>query len=415
MYDLAIIGAGAAGIEAARYAFIYKLKAVLIERNQEHFGGVCLNKGCIPAKFYLSHSKHTVSLRDMFNKKDAMVNSLKDNTLKYLRKQGVDIVWGRAHFINDTTLSVDGAKINARHVLIATGSLPRTVLVPENKKIIVAEDIFSFETLPQKFVIVGAGSIGMEMACILRNLDKEVLVVEKEERILCRFDPRLTQRLRVLLERKGINIRTSTDINEIKLDAFDMVLLATGRIAATSMLNLASAGITLSPSGVINVDQSMRTHTVNIYACGDVASSKMYAYTAQYQARLSIESIVGHPVECEYTGIPECVYTIPQLAQVGIREQEARDHHIPIEVKEASFVKFSSSHVYGDTQGYIKVIIDKHNYIRGAAILSRWAAELISIFSLTIRAGLTLNSLKECIFLHPTLSEIIPAFFREES
>lgn len=414
MYDLAIIGAGAAGLEAARCALASKLKVALIEKGREHFGGVCLNKGCIPTKFYLTQSEnYKKTTQELFNSKNLLLHSLRNNALKHFQKQGADIVWGEARFVNEDTLAVGSLSVRARYIIIATGSLPCSIFLPDNKKIFFAEDIFSFPSLPQKILIVGAGCIGLEMACFFRNVSREVLVIEKEDYILPAFDRRVVQRLENFLGRKGIRIKTSTGASENDFKGFDMILLSTGRTPAIGELALSSAGVAVSKNGMINVDQRMRTSVKTIYACGDVASTKMYAYAAQYQARLCIENIMGNECCCDYTGMPECVYTIPQLACVGIGEEEARKRNIPIQVKGASFVRFASSHVYGDTGGYVKVVADERDIILGATVLSHSASELISIFSLAVREGLSLSSIKECIFLHPTLSEIIPAFLRD--
>ncbi len=413
MYDLAIIGAGAAGIEAAKQARARKLKTILIERGKPSFGGVCLNQGCIPTKFYLERSQAALSpISELKKAKDDLVTGFKKAVLSYLKQAGLDIVWGQAEFSGPRSLVVDSKKIEATNILIATGSLPVAPCLPDRKKIFFAEEIFSLPDIPQRVGIVGGGAIGMEIACLLKRLGRAVTVMEKEDRILSGFDQRLVQRLRQLLEKDGIRIKTSACFSPGETDDYDIVLLAAGRKSVVKDLKLSAAGITPDAAGRIKVDRLMRSEVPHIFACGDVASEKMYAYLAEYQARCCVNTIAGRESACEYRGIPECVYTLPQLARVGLDESQAAQQGIKVTVKQSSFARFSSAHVYGDVQGFVKVLIDEKGALRGATILSRRAAELISLFSLAIRQNISSADLQEAVFLHPSLSEIMPSFLR---
>ncbi len=414
MYDLAIIGAGAAGIEAAKTALKKGLKTVLIEKSPDCFGGTCLNRGCIPSKLYLNLVKQGKSLEEIFTKKNEVVKEIKRSAISNLERQGAEFKWGEAVLAGDREIRINTQNISAKNIILATGSVPRRVIEPDGKKIIFAEDIFSFSTLPVKFLIVGAGSVGIEIASFLNNLSKEVHVVEKEEEILPGFEETIAQRFRMILERKGIRIKTSTSFSECNLDNYDMVILACGRIANTEGLGAENLDIEMQPENRrIKTGDYMRTNIDNIYACGDITTTRMFAYIAEYQARISVENIVGDKVKPVYRGIADCVFSSPQIAKIGIGEEESRRLNLNYRVLRTNFMRFSSSYAYNDTDGFMKILFDGNNKILGATIISQLACELINIFSLSIRHNLSLDILKESVFIHPTFSEIIPIFLRD--
>ena len=413
MYDLAIIGAGAAGLEAARQALSCKLKTVLIEKDKNSFGGVCLNKGCIPTKFYLKRSQYRqASFFSLFQEKNKLVSGVKAGALKSLEKEGLDIIWSRASFADACTLTLDQGTVSARNIIIASGARPYAPFKPDGRKIIFAEDIFSFSRVPENCLIIGGGCIGLEMACLLNNLSCRVFLAEKEKSILPDFNQRAVNRLRALLERKGIKIKTGLSLAEPDFAAYDLVLLATGRKPDAAGLLPEKAGVKVDHRGMIMTDDVMMTSVPNIFACGDAASDKMYAYTAEYQARICLQAICGNKIKADYSGLPECVYTIPQLARTGISEAQALVQQEKIKVKEVYFNRFPSAHVFEDSQGYIRMLVGENQEILGATVLSVLASELISIFSLAVRNRLDLRALQNAVFLHPTLSEIIPALSR---
>lgn len=406
MYEVAIIGAGAAGITCAKEALKAGLRTVLIEEKKESLGGTCINKGCIPTKFFLKSSFRSKSWLDSFRESQKVIEKIKSPLLSFLEKQGLDVVWGRARFLGKNSLDVDGTSISAKNIIIATGSSPRAII--NNSKGIFAEDLFSKDTIGGKILIIGAGYIGLEIASVLKNFGKDVKVVEKKEQILPSFDYHLAQRLRVILERKGIKIETGKDVKGCNLDNFDLVISAVGRVPNLEGLDTQAINLAKSPGGWVKTDEYLRTNLKNIYACGDITGKKLLAYVAQYQAYVCINNIKGKKQREEYKGLSECVFSSPSLAKVGILEEEAKLKGIKYEVIKSSFMKFSSSYVYGDTDGFIEIIVDRRKRIIGAGIISQAAGELISILSLCIKNNLKVDDLKRCIFIHPTLSEIIP-------
>jgi len=407
MYELAIIGAGAAGIACAKKALKAGLRTVLIEEGEESLGGTCINRGCIPTKFFLKSSNTPGGIwLDSFNGSQEVIKKIKAPLIPFLEKGGLGLLWGKASFLDKNSLSVAGTPIKAKNIIIATGSSPKAII--HHPKVIFAEDLFSKQTIGDKILIVGGGSIGLELASILRNFGKDVSLIEKEEQILPSFDSYLAARLRVILERKGIRIETGKDVKNYNLDNFDLVVSAVGRVPNLEDLDIEVIKLAKSPGGWINTDKYLRTNLKNIYACGDITGEKLLAYVAEYQADVCINNINGKKQSQDYKGLSECVFSFPSLAKVGILEDEAKLKGIKYEVIKSNFMKFSSSYVYGDTDGFIEILLDQRKMIIGAGIISQAAGELISILSLCIKNNIKVDDLKKCVFIHPTLSEIIP-------
>ena len=411
MYDVAIIGAGAAGIACSKSAMENGLNTVLIEINKSAFGGTCLNKGCIPTKFLLNSSKKQKTWKDSFIEKNEIVEKIKEPLFKFLESKGVDIILDKCSFLDNKTLDVGGKEVKAKNIIIATGSLPKTII--NHPKIIFADDIFTYPLLPDKILIIGAGAIGIEFASMLTNFGKTVTVVEKEKIILPTFDSYFSKRLRMVLQNKGIRIETGKSVSDLDLNDFDMVISAVGRISNIEGLKIENSGVLCDESGWIKTDKLMKTNRDNIYACGDITGKKLLAYTAEYQARICIDNIKGKNREEDYNGLAECVFSVPQMAKVGILEEEAKAKNIKYRAIKSNFLKFSSAYVYDDTDGFIEIILDENDYIIGAGIISNLAGELISLFSLSINNNLKLADIKKCLFIHPTLSEIIPLLAAE--
>ncbi|MBN2484089.1 MAG: NAD(P)/FAD-dependent oxidoreductase [Candidatus Omnitrophica bacterium] len=407
MYDIVIIGAGAAGIEAARQALKKKKKTVLIDVDPALYGGTCLNRGCIPAKLYLHHGGYEKNPARLYEEKEKLVGSIKKKSLQFLHTQGLEFLWGSARFINDREIAVGEKRIQSQYYIIATGSHPRDFLGVDNKKIFFAETLFSFKTLPGKFLIVGGGAIGVEFASLLHTLSRKVTVIEKEPRILLGFDSSIVQRLKTYMSREGIDIHTGADAAQYDFNEYDMVLLAAGRVPHTQGLNLDAIGIQRDQSQRVLTNEFCQTNLPHIYACGDVTAEKMYAYIGEYQGRICVENIAGNSQKYSVMGIPEGVFTIPQLAQVGIQEEQLEQERTAYRALKTHFRPFSSSSVYHDDGGYLKILIDEKGALLGATLLSRGACELISIFAYAIRNRMSIDSLKKSVFMHPTIAEII--------
>jgi len=406
MHDVAIIGAGAAGIACAKEALKRGFKTLLIDESKESFGGTCINCGCIPTKFFLKFSHTSGTWLEAFKGSQEVINKIKTPIIPFLEKQGLELSFGKARFLDKNSLDVAGVTIKAKNIIIATGSFSKEIV--NNPKVIFADDLFSKENIGDKILIIGAGYIGLEVASILKNFGKDITLIEKEERILPLFDSYLVSRLKIILQRKGIKIETGKDVKDYNLDNFDLIISAVGRVPNSKSLDIETLKLEKSPGGWIKTDQYLRTNLKNIYACGDITGKMLLAYVAEYQAHLCIDNISGKKRKENYKGIGECVFSSPSIAKVGISEDEAKSKGIKYDLIQSNFMKFSSSYVYGDGDGFIRIIIDKRKRIIGAGIISQVAGELINMLSLCIKNKLTVDDLKKNVFIHPTLSEIIP-------
>ncbi|MBU2102478.1 MAG: NAD(P)/FAD-dependent oxidoreductase [Candidatus Omnitrophota bacterium] len=407
MYDIAIIGAGAAGIAACKRALAHQRKVILIDESFERFGGTCINQGCIPTKFFIRSAVAGKSWPEIFDAARALIKKIKVPLHVFLEKQGVRVMYGAAVLLDGHRIRVAETIIEARAIIIATGSLPRTIVT--HPSAFFAQELFSRSSIPEKFLIVGGGSIGIEVTSLLRRLGKIVHVVEKETRILPSFEESVSSRLKVILERTGVTFELGKDVSGIDLSSFDAIIMAAGRVPNTVDCGLAVAGVALGPGGWIKTDERGRTSVDTVYACGDVTGKKLLAYTAEYQAKLCVDTIAGKNVVVDDTGIPECVFSLPQIACVGMNASSARDNNIAHRVIKSNFLKFSSAYVYDDTDGYAQIVLAPGGTVLGATVISHAAGELINLLSLCVRSKLPVTVLSQAIFIHPTLSEVIPA------
>ncbi len=412
MHDVAIIGAGPAGIASAKWACKYGLRPLLIDKKETYFGGVCLNKGCIPTKYLANSLKRTCDWQEALAQKNRIVRNIRTQGMQFLAKGGVGLLWGEVRFLDKNSLSINGETIITKYIIIATGSKPKIII--ESPKVTVAEELVSAQNLEQRYLIVGAGYIGIEMASLLHQYKREVHVIEKEKNIISGFDPYLANRLRIVLRKKGIKIETEKEIKECDLSRYDKIISAVGRRPYTEDLGLRNVGVSCDDSGWIKTDEFMRTNVDNIYACGDVTGKHLLAYTAEHQARICVENIKrGSSVKENYGALPLCVFSAPVLASVGILGEEAKAKGLEHKVFQTNFLKFSSSYVYDDLDGFLQIVTDSKQQIIGAGIISRVAAELISLLALSVQNKLKIADLQKLILIHPTLSEVISLFSQE--
>jgi pyruvate/2-oxoglutarate dehydrogenase complex dihydrolipoamide dehydrogenase (E3) component len=416
MYDLAVIGSGAAGIAAAKAAMQAGLKTVLIEKNNDALGGTCVNRGCIPAKFFINGVRHGKRWEEIFSAKAALLAKIKEPLYKHLIAGGLQVAYGSAEFIDKDTIVVKGQAIKAKNFIIAAGSCPKRIAQGDN--VIFAEDVFALKSIPDKILVIGGGYIGVEMASLFCACGSAVTLIEKEERILLGFDGRLANRYRIILETKGIKIETGKTISDYNLKDFGLVVMGVGREPATAGLGLDKAFVDVDARGWIKVDKYFRTSMEHIYACGDVTGRYMLAYTGEYQADLCVKNITrgfpASPQEENYSGIAYCVFGIPQIARTGISEEEAKAGNIKYRVIKSNFLKFSAAYVYDDNDGFIQILVGEDDVILGADIISNRAVDLIGILTLCVKNHLKIDAIKDCLLVHPSLSEIIPALLRED-
>ncbi len=423
-YDLVVIGAGWAGFNAAVRAKELGLKVCLIEKGQ--IGGTCLNRGCIPTKALIQSAKvysltkksdlfgiNTVNPQINFPKiqerKEKLIQQLRSG-MQFMLK-GIDFLNGEAQILSPEELKVAEQIIKTKIILIATGSKPMEIpgLKFDGKKIISSDDILNLKEIPKSLLIIGGGVIGCEFASLFSILGTQVSIVELMPQLLPGIDKEVAKKLEAIFKKKAIKVNTNTDAQSVDLNNYDLVLLCIGRAPEIGSLDLNKIGIKLD-KGRIVIDEYLKTSVSNIYAAGDCATKTMLAHFAAYQGRTVAENIANpdNPRKADNQNIPNCIFTDPEIASVGLSEENAKDKGIAIKINKFDFFGSGMAHILEETEGFVKIISDtKTNVILGAFIIGPRATELIGILTLAVSSRLKISQIQETIFAHPTLSESI--------
>ena len=441
MKKITIIGGGPAGYAAALYANNFDLDVTLIE--SDVLGGTCLNRGCIPAKYWLhvaelNHeienandygieiNQKNINWANTTNKRNEIVNKLVSGIGTLLKSKKVNVIegWGQIESKNVVIVKKENGeeeKIASDYVLLATGSQPRSLpnLEFDNNFIINSDTALNWDEPPKKVCIVGAGAIGCEFASLLIDLDSEVTVVELEDEILPGLDKRTSAELRKQLAKRGVNFKLKTSIestsnNEIvfsdgEKENFDAVLVAIGRQPFTQNIGLDNVGIS-NENGFINVDlETMQTSTDNIYALGDIVKdSPQLAHVAFAEAISAITHIAtGEKSPVNYSAIPYVVYTNPELAEVGTNSEKAKVNELNVSQSQHSFVGVGRALIQNQNQGIVKVYAEENGPIVGASVCGPSAGELIHELMYMVGWEALPSEAAEFIHAHPTLSEAI--------
>ena len=424
--DLAVIGAGWAGFNAAVRAAELGLKVILIDKDK--LGGTCLNYGCIPTKSLIQSAKvyslsqrssnfgveiagSKVVLAAVVKRKNLLLSQLNSGMQFTLKSKRITFVSGPARVISPKQISAGPETIETANILIATGS--KTIelygLKFDNKKVISSDMALELTEIPKSIMIVGGGVIGCEFASLFNALGSKVSMVELLPQILPLEDVEVARKLESEFKKKGISVSTETDINTVDLSGHDRVLVAVGRRADASGLGLEDLGVKLE-KGKVLTDEYLATNVPGIYAAGDCTGKIMLAHYASYQGRAVAENI-ARPKEakrCDNANIPSCIFTDPEIASVGITQDAAQKRNIDVQVKKADFRSCGMAHVLDEAEGFIKIVSDKKDgTILGASIIGPKATELIGILGLAVQSRLTVSQVKDTVFAHPTLSEII--------
>ena len=445
-FDLAIIGCGSAGVEAAKEALKLRKKVICIERSPEWIGGTCLNKGCVPTKHlregaYLTEKlqsadfygissplRDTDILSSIKGAKERVIKPVREATYKFLSSKGVKFLFSQnAVFKDKNTLLVDGKPVRAKYFLIATGSSPSSVpnVVPDGKFVLDTDSFWNIEVAPRKVLIVGGGVSGLEFAYILKRYGaEEVHIVELQKGLLPsvkNLSPDVVKRLERKLKAEGIKIHLQTVVEDIDpskrrvrlsngllLEKIDFVLLTVGRKPNTSNLGLEKIGVKLTPRGFVEVDKTYRSSVENIYAAGDVIETPALAHVAKVEARLAVRNIFLKTSDSlDYSKVPSVVYSAYELGSFGWGEGEIKERKIPYAVKMASFRSVAKALSEGE-EGLIKVFVSPEGEILGANVLSRKHTDsLLHLLLLAKDGGLKIDRLREFIFAHPTVEEVL--------
>lgn len=437
-----VIGGGPGGYVCAIRLAQLGADVTLVER--ERVGGTCLNVGCIPTKALVKSAelygemKHgadfgvlcsglRVDWAAVQNRKNAVVEQLVDGVSGLLTANKVAVVSGEAHFLSSSAVEVSGRTIQADAFVIAAGSAPVIPAIPgiESEGIVTSTEALSFAKLPEKLLIVGGGVIGMEFACLYATLGVDVTVVEMMPAILPPADEEMGVIVRKRMEALGVKIHTSckvTGFDSISsgvmthvLDSLgrelqfssDKVLLSIGRRADTAALNLDAAGVK-AERGRIAVNKKMETSVRNIYAIGDCCSPIMLAHVASAEGEVAAENIMGTSCDMDYKTVPSCVYTLPEMAWVGMTEKAAVETGRKIKVGRFPLIGNGKSLIMNETDGMVKIIADeKYGEILGVHIVGPHATDLIVEGALALRLEATADEIISTVHAHPTVGEAL--------
>ena len=444
--DVVIIGGGPGGYVAAIKAAHLGLKAVLVEKDK--LGGVCLNRGCIPTKALVSTAEllnnlqraeefgiqvkdYSFDFSAIMKRKDLITRRLSSGVEQLMKVNQVMVLRGEGQIIEPGKVEVidtAGKKevIKTKNIIIATGSSVMKLPLPgiDSKGIITSDEALSLSELPSKMLIIGGGVVGIEFAGIFRALGVEVTVVEMLPRILLPIDEEIARRLAQILKRKGIEILTDCKVKEIKKNNQNLeilvsttdgekkletekVLLAAGRVPELGKIDVKGLGIGLD-GRAIKVDEKMRTNIPGIYAVGDVVGKIMLAHVASREGIVAVENISGKEVLMDYKIVPNCVFSIPEVASVGLTEEEARKENNNIKVSKFPFMANGKALGMGETEGMVKIIADTDtSELLGLHILGAHASDLIAEGTLALSMEATASEIVNTIHAHPTLAEAI--------
>ena len=438
MYDLAIIGAGSAGLSVAAAAAQFGEKVVLFENAE--MGGDCLNVGCVPSKALIAAAKYAQAQRNSAQYGIAAVEPKVDyakvmdyvqsviaqiapnDSVKRFEGLGVKVVQATAKFISPQMIEANGEKFEARRFVIATGSRAGVPPLPGLNDVpyLTNETLFKNRTLPSHLIVIGGGPIGLEMAQAHARLGAKVTVLEAFK-ALAKDDAELAEVVIATLRAEGIDLRENVEITRISKSKSGItvtlksgeaiisshILVAAGRQPNIENLNLEVAGIAFDKLG-IKVDKGLRTTNRKAYAAGDVAGGLQFTHVAGYHAGLIIRNALFRlPVTNRSDIIPWVTYTDPELAHVGLSEAAAgKVHGEKIKVLRWHFAENDRAQTEGKITGLIKVIVGKGGIIIGAGIVGAQAGELIAPFVLAVTQKIKISVFANLVLPYPTLSEI---------
>jgi len=437
MFDIIIIGAGPGGYETAADAAAHGLTVAIVERDQ--MGGTCLNRGCIPTKALCRNAEVVNLMREaevwgvktgemtfdyapVFERKEAVVKQLREGVEMLMGAPGITAIKGEAVLKDANTIVVGGEEYSAKNIIIATGSAPRGLPIEGADLAMTSDDILAMETLPKSLCIVGGGVIGMEFAAVFSTFGVEVTVIEYCKEILPPFDKDVAKRLKTVLSKRGIKIITSAAVNGISQgeDGFtvsyelkgkaqsvtaEKVLMSVGRQPVLPQ-GLDTLGVTVGRRG-IEVDDNMMTNVKGVYAIGDVNGRMMLAHAASAQGQRALHAIMGKADDIKLDIVPSAVFTVPELAMVGLTEDQCAERGLDVTVKKAFFRSNGKAVAMNETDGLLKMIVDNGTrQIVGCHICGAHAADLIQEVVTAMNAGATIDLLTSSIHGHPTLSEV---------
>ncbi|MDA0710167.1 MAG: dihydrolipoyl dehydrogenase [bacterium] len=446
-FDLIVIGAGPGGYVASIRAAQLGLSVACIEKGA--LGGTCLNVGCIPSKALLESSEllhqaqssfknHGIQtgevsfdLSGMMSRKAGIVKQMTGGIRGLFRKNKVTHIEGLGRLSGAGQVVVEGKKgqetYSAKHILIATGSSPIALpgLDYDGEYIISSTEALSLTEVPGKMVVIGAGAIGLELGSVWNRLGSDVTVVEFLDRITPAMDRELSDGLQKILEKQGLTFQFETRAESAAVKdgkvtvalkrgdessemTCDRLLVAVGRRPNTEGLGADSVGLEVNSRGFIPVNDKFQTNLPGIYAIGDVIPGPMLAHVAEDEGVAVVELIAGHAGHVDYTIVPNVVYTHPELASVGMTEEQVKEKGLPYKVGKFPFVANGRAHSLGETEGLVKIIAhEKTDRLLGMHILAARASEMLAEGVVAMAFCASAEDIARTMHAHPTMPEAV--------
>lgn len=445
-YDLIVLGGGPGGYNAAEKAAAGGLKTLVIEKRA--LGGVCLNEGCIPSKSllysgkvynYAVNGEHygvtttgaSIDQKKVVERKNKVVKTLVSGIGAQMKKLGVKVVYAEGKILGRDAegfkLEAEGETYVSDKLLIATGSAPVVPPIPGLREgltdgfVMTNREILDLEEIPANLVVIGGGVIGLEMAAYFSSVGSHVTVVEMLDHIAGNTDREISEILKKNYAKKGVEFKLGCAVTavgggkvtftengkEVSVPA-DKVLCSIGRRAVTAGYGLETLNVELE-RGAIKTDECMKTNIAGLYACGDVNGKIMLAHTAYREGEVAVNNMLGKKDRMRYNAIPSVIYTNPEVGAVGETEESAKAKGYDVECVKLPMM-FSGRYVAENEggDGIVKVIVDKkYRRILGVHMIANYAAEIIYGAAMMIETEITVDNLKEIVFPHPTVCEVI--------
>ena len=448
-YDLVVIGSGPGGYVAAIRAAQLGLKTACVEK-YPILGGTCLNVGCIPSKALLDSSEHfalarhgfaahgikaqvELDLPTMMARKDKVVKDLTSGVGFLFRKNKVEPVFGTGRIVGPGKVEVAGPEgartLETKRILIATGSKPAALkgIAYDDRRIVHSTHALTLPEVPKRMLVVGAGAIGLELGSVWMRLGAQVEVLEFMDRIVPGMDKKSGLLLQRSLEKQGMKFHLKTSASGARVEGdrvvvtvtekeggatreetCDVLLVAVGRRPYTEGLGAAEVGVKLDERGRVMVDEHYQTNVEGIFAIGDVIQGPMLAHKAEEEGIAAVERMAGLPGHLEYRCIPNVVYTWPELASVGMSEEDAANDGIEVAIGTFPFLANGRAKAMGEREGQVKILADaKTDRILGAHILGPRASDLIAEVATAMELNASAEDLARSVHAHPTLPEAV--------
>ncbi len=440
-YDFFVIGAGPGGLAASKRAAAYGVRVAVAE--QDAIGGTCINRGCIPKKLMVyaadfalqermaknygwSECQRHLDWSQFLQAVDRHIDKLHQSYLQTFQQAGIELIRGRATFIDAHTVEVNGRQITADKILIAVGGHPLKPDIPGKEHAITSREMFHLEAIPKRLAIVGGGYIGVEFSSMMNAFGCEVTVVETDKMILSGFDRDIRSSVQKGLGDRGIRILCNTTAKEIQHSSeglqvnlsgdcqetitADTVLIATGRAPNTKSLNLEKAGVEVGEKGEIQVDEYSRTTQNNIFAVGDCTNRVPLTPVAKAEGNAVAHTAFGkQPQTVNYDNVSSAVFAHPEAATVGMSEAKAREKFgdsVQCHYSEFQPLLYSLGAEDKSTKTMIKLVVEgDEERVLGAHMVGDRAADIIQSLAVAIRQGVTKQDLDATIAIHPTIGE----------